>query len=147
MRISFASFFTAIVFVLSALGAAACGGQERGQEKQPEQEEEEEAVAVESETTTATGEASEVHEMADQVIEQPPAEEIAVTGVIEDAPDKADGTPVYGIKDETTITGNAPPVGYLLEGDYSAYVGKRITVYGTPRIEAGHRILDVTWIE
>ena len=37
--------------------------------------------------------------------------------------------------------------GYLMEGDYSAYVGKRITVHGLP--ESGHaeRVLDVTRIE
>ncbi len=74
-------------------------------------------------------------------------EEIAVTGVIEDAPDKWDGTPVYGITDETTVTGIAPPVGYLLEGDYSAYEGLRVTVYGTPRDDQGMRVLDVSWVE
>lgn len=58
--------------------------------------------------------------------------EIAVTGLLKDAPDKADGTPVYGITDETTITGSASPIGYLLEGDYSFYEGQRVTVYGTP---------------
>jgi hypothetical protein len=79
--------------------------------------------------------------------EEGAAEEIAVTGVIEDAPDRADGTPVYGIKDETTITGEAPPVGYLLEGDYSAYVGQRVTVYGTPRHDRGMRVLDVSRVE
>ena len=75
------------------------------------------------------------------------AEEIAVTGVIEDVPDKADGTPAYGITDESSVTGTAPPTGYILEGDYSAYVGKRITVHGLP--ESGHaeRVLDVTRIE
>ncbi len=75
------------------------------------------------------------------------AEEIAVTGVVEDAPDKADGTPAYGITDESSITGMAPPIGYILEGDYSAYVGERITVYGIPRLDNGMRVLDVTWIE
>ncbi len=79
------------------------------------------------------------------------AEEIAVTGVVEDAPDKADGTPTYGIKDESSIPGPTQPFGkaYLLEGDYSAYVGQRITVYGIPRLEGGApsmRILDVTRI-
>ena len=81
--------------------------------------------------------------------------EIAVTGVVKDAPDKAGGTPTYSIMDETTIYGHnrhdGSPlgVGYLLEGDYSAYVGQRITVYGIPRIEPGSpsiRILDVTRI-
>ncbi len=79
--------------------------------------------------------------------QQGAAEEIAVTGVVKDAPDKADGTPTYGITDESTITGAAPPIGYLLEGDYSAYVGQRITVYGIPRQDAIMRILDVTWID
>jgi hypothetical protein len=75
------------------------------------------------------------------------AEEIVVTGVLKDAPDKADGTPVYGITDETTITGSAPPVGYLLEGDYSSYEGQRVTVYGTPRHDQGMRVLNVAWLE
>ncbi len=74
------------------------------------------------------------------------AEEIAVTGVVKDAPDKADGTPAYGITDESSIIGTAPPTGYILEGDYSAYVGQRITVYGIPRLENGMRVLDVTGI-
>jgi hypothetical protein len=39
------------------------------------------------------------------------AEEIAVTGVVKNAPDKADGTPAYGITDESSITGTAPPKG------------------------------------
>ncbi len=74
------------------------------------------------------------------------AEEIAVTGVLKDAPDKADGTSAYGITDESSITGTAPPKGYILEGDYSAYLGQRITVYGIPRQDHGMRILDVTRI-
>ncbi len=74
------------------------------------------------------------------------AEEIAVTGVVKDAPDKADGTPTYGITDESSITGTAPPKGYLLQGDYSAYVGQRITVYGIPRQDNEMRVLDVTRI-
>ena len=73
-------------------------------------------------------------------------QEIAVTGVIEDAPDKADGTPAYGITDESTVSGTAPPVGYILEGDYSAYVGQRVTVYGVPRGSGEYRVLDVTRI-
>ena len=72
--------------------------------------------------------------------------EIAVTGVIEDEQDKADGTPVYGIEDESTSS-RVLPIGYLLEGDYSAYVGQRITVYGTPQTEGGARVLDVSRIE
>jgi hypothetical protein len=80
--------------------------------------------------------------------EQGAAEEIAVTGVVEDAPDKADGTPTYGIKDESSIPGPTQPFGkaYLLEGDYSAYVGQRVTVYGIPRQDGIMRILDVTRI-
>ncbi len=74
------------------------------------------------------------------------AEEIAVTGVIEDVPDKADGTPAYGITDESSVTGTAPPTGYVLEGDYSAYVGQRVTVYGIPRHSGEVRVLDVTGI-
>ena len=67
------------------------------------------------------------------------AGEIAVTGVVSYQGAKADGTPVYGIADGKK--------GYLIEGDYSAYVGKRLTVHGVP--ESGHaeRVLDVTWIE
>ena len=76
------------------------------------------------------------------------AAEIAVTGVVTDEQDKADGTPVYGITDETTLGKEwYQKKGYLMEGDYSAYVGKRITVHGLP--ESGHaeRVLDVTRIE
>jgi hypothetical protein len=76
--------------------------------------------------------------------------EIAVTGVITDEQDKADGTPVYGITDEARSTSSrtAPQQqGYLLKGDYSAYEGQRITVYGKPEIDRGHRILDVSRIE
>jgi hypothetical protein len=63
--------------------------------------------------------------------------EIAVTGVVTDEQDKADGTPVYGIKDEagSTLPKTSQRQGYLLEGDYSAYVGQRITVYGKPEID------------
>ena len=76
------------------------------------------------------------------------AEEIAVTGVVSDEGTKADGTPVYGITDETTRGKEwYQKKGYLMEGDYSAYVGKRITVHGV--LESGHaeRVLDVIWIE
>ncbi len=80
--------------------------------------------------------------------DQGAAEEIAVTGVVKDVPDKADGTPLYGIPDESSIPGPTQPFGkgYLLEGDYSAYVGQRITVYGIPRLEHAMRILEVTRI-
>ena len=76
---------------------------------------------------------------------QEAAEEIAVTGVISYEGTKADGTPIYGITDSATQ--GDPKEGYLLEGDYSAYVGKRMTVYGVP--EGGHaeRVLNVTRIE
>ena len=75
--------------------------------------------------------------------------EIAVTGVVTDEQDKADGTPVYGIKDEagSTLPKTSHQQGYLLEGDYNAYVGQRITVYGKLETDAGHRILDVSRIE
>ena len=76
------------------------------------------------------------------------AEEIAVTGVVSDEGTKADGTPVYGITDETTLGKEwHQKTGYLMEGDYSASVGKRVTVHGLP--ESGHaeRVLDVSWIE
>jgi len=71
------------------------------------------------------------------------AEEITVTGVVSAEGTKADGTPVYGITDQTS----RGEEGYLMEGDYSAYVGKRVTVHGTP--ESGHaeRVLNVTRIE
>ena len=78
------------------------------------------------------------------------AAEIAITGVVTDEQDKADGTPVYGITTDearSTSSRTAPQQGYLLEGDYSAYVGQRITVYGKPEIDHGHRILDVSRIE
>ena len=74
------------------------------------------------------------------------AAEIAVTGVIEDEQDKADGTPVYGIEDESTSS-RVLPIGYLLEGDYSAYIGQRITVYGIPQTKGEARVLDVSRIE
>jgi hypothetical protein len=74
------------------------------------------------------------------------AAEIAVTGVIKAQPPKADGTPVYGIKDESTSS-RVSPKGYLLEGDYSAYVGQRVTVYGTPQTKGEVRVLDVSRIE
>lgn len=76
------------------------------------------------------------------------AEEIAVTGVVSYQGTKADGTPVYGITDESTLGDERnQKEAYLMEDDYSAYVGKRITVYGVP--EGGHaeRVLDVTRIE
>jgi hypothetical protein len=76
------------------------------------------------------------------------AEEITVTGVVSAEGTKADGTPVYGITDETTLGKEwYQEEGYLMEGDYSAYVGKRITVHGIR--ESGHaeRVLDVTRIE
>ena len=77
------------------------------------------------------------------------AAEIAVTGVVTDEQDKADGTPVYGITDEARSTSSKTSAqqGYLLVGDYSAYVGQRITVYGKPETDRGHRILDVSRIE
>jgi len=75
------------------------------------------------------------------------AEEIAVTGVVSEEGMKADGTPLYGITDETTL-GNEwyQQVGYLMEGDYRAYVGKRITVHGILETYP-ERVLDVSWIE
>ena len=76
------------------------------------------------------------------------AEEIAVTGVVSYEGTKADGTPLYGIKDETTLGKEwYQHVGYLMEGDYSAYVGKRITVHGFLKSGYVERVLDVTWIE
>jgi len=80
--------------------------------------------------------------------QQGAAEEIAVTGVVKDGPDKADGTPAYSITDESSIPGPTQPFGkgYILEGDYSAYVGQRITVYGIPHQDHEMRILDVTRI-
>jgi hypothetical protein len=76
------------------------------------------------------------------------AEEITVTGVVSEEGTKADGTPVYGITDETTLGKEwYQEEGYLMEGDYGAYVGKRITVHGVR--ESGHaeRVLDVTRVE
>ena len=76
------------------------------------------------------------------------AEEVTVTGVVSAEGTKADGTPVYGITDESTLGKEwYQEKGYLMEGDYSAYVGKRTTVHGM--LERGHaeRVLDVTRIE
>ncbi len=77
------------------------------------------------------------------------AEETTVTGVVSYEGTKADGTPVYGITDETTLGGDRQQQekGYLMEGDYGAYLGKRITVHGT--LESGHveRVLKVTRVE
>ena len=76
------------------------------------------------------------------------AEEIAVTGVVTYQGAKADGTPVYGIKDESTLGGERnQKAGYLMEGDYSAYVGQRITVHGVPEGDHAERVLDVTRIQ
>jgi hypothetical protein len=79
---------------------------------------------------------------------QEEAEEIAVTGVVTYQGAKADGTPVYGITDESTLGGERnQKAGYLMEGDYSAYVGQRITVHGVPEGDHAERVLDVTRIE
>jgi hypothetical protein len=70
--------------------------------------------------------------------------------MLKDTPDKADGTPAYGITEESSVTGKTPPIGYILEGDYGAYLGQRVTVYGTPRKEShapSMRLLDVSRIE
>jgi hypothetical protein len=76
------------------------------------------------------------------------AEEIAVTGVVTYQGAKADGTPVYGITDESTLGGERnQKAGYLMEGDYSAYVGQRITVHGVPEGDHAERVLDVTRIQ
>lgn len=76
------------------------------------------------------------------------AGEIAVTGMVSYEGTKADGTPIYGITDESTLGMKwFQERGYLMEGDYSAYVGKRVTVHGM--LEPGYveRVLDVSWIE
>jgi hypothetical protein len=76
------------------------------------------------------------------------AEEVTVTGVVSAEGAKADGTPIYGITDESTLGKEwYQEEGYLMEGDYSAYAGKRLTVHGV--LERGHaeRVLDVTRIE
>lgn len=81
------------------------------------------------------------------------AQEIAVSGVLEYQGIKADGTPVYGIVDESKalafdgLSGKAIGTGYLLEGDYSAYLGQRITVHGIPGHDHEMSVLDVTWID
>jgi len=76
------------------------------------------------------------------------AEEVAVTGVVTYQGAKADGTPVYGITDESTIGGERnQKAGYLMEGDYGAYLGQRITVHGVPEGNHAERVLDVTRIE
>jgi hypothetical protein len=68
-----------------------------------------------------------------------------VTGTVTYQGAKADGTPVYGIKDETT------QLGYLLEGeylggDYSPYLGEQVSAYGTPGHCAEERCLYVTQV-
>lgn len=76
------------------------------------------------------------------------AEETAVTGVVGAEGKKADGTPIYGIKDETTLGEDwYQREGYLMEGDFSAYVGKRVTVRGTLEPGYAERVLDVSSIE
>ena len=76
------------------------------------------------------------------------AEEIAVAGVVSEEGTKADGMPLYGITDETTLENEwYQQVGYLMEGDYSAYVGKRITVHGILKSGYVERVLEVSWIE
>lgn len=78
---------------------------------------------------------------------QEAAGEIAVTGVVSYQGTKADGTPVYGIMDESTLGEGRNQKGYLMEGDYSAYVGERITVHGVREGDHAERVLDVTRIE
>ena len=74
--------------------------------------------------------------------------EIVVTGVVSAEGTKADGTPIYGITDESTQGLEwYQQKGYLMEGDYSAYVGKRITVHGMLKPGYAERVLEVTWIE
>lgn len=76
------------------------------------------------------------------------AEEIAVTGVVSYQGTKANGTPIYGITDESTLNEERyQKKGYLMEGDYSAYLGKRITVRGVLEGNHAERVLDVTRIE
>lgn len=72
---------------------------------------------------------------------------ITVTGVVSYEGTKADGTPIYGITDESTLgMEEHQQKGYLMEGDYSAYVGKRVTVHGTLKPGYAERVLDVSWI-
>lgn len=76
----------------------------------------------------------------------PQGDEIAVTGVLTYQGAKADGTPVYGVKDEST------QLGYVLEGeylggDYSPYSGERVTVYGIPGHAGEMRALYVNGLE
>ena len=76
------------------------------------------------------------------------AEEITVTGVVSAEGTKADGTPLYGITDESTLGQKwYQEEGYLMEGDYSAYVGKRITAHGMLKSGHAERVLEVTRIE
>ena len=76
------------------------------------------------------------------------AQEIVVTGVVSYEGTKADGTLIYGITDESTLGKEwYQQKGYLMEGDYSAYVGKRITVHGVLKPGYAERVLEVTWIE
>ena len=75
--------------------------------------------------------------------QQQPAEELSVTGVLEEQGARADGTPAYGVVDETSGQG------YVLEGDFdfAALVGQRVTAYGAYEAGGGAAILNVLSIE
>jgi hypothetical protein len=60
------------------------------------------------------------------------------TGFLTYLQDKADGTPVYGITDETTGTH------YLVAGDYSAYAGEEVILRGVVGHSDAGLTLDVT---
>ena len=71
------------------------------------------------------------------------AEELSVTGVVEEQGAKADGTTIYGVIDEATGQG------YALEGDFdfAAFEGQRVTAYGAYEAGGGAAILRVLNIE
>ncbi len=71
------------------------------------------------------------------------AEELSVTGVVEEQGAKADGTTIYSVVDEETGQG------YALEGDidFAALVGQRVIAYGWYEAGGGAAILNVLSIE
>ena len=75
--------------------------------------------------------------------QQQPAEELSVTGVLEEQEARADGTPAYGVVDETSGQG------YVLQGDFdfAALVGQRVIAYGAYEAGGGAAILNVLSIE
>jgi hypothetical protein len=162
------AFITLVVLAILLVAGAGCdgGGQGQTQTASPKTDQTTgstmpqttatESEATEQTTTTAVGEEEAAadntpsyptpeppNQIPKDSPEAGPSEEIAVTGVVTSQGTKADGTPVYGIKDEATQKG------YFLEGaaDFRAYLGQRVTAYGAPRSGGGARVLDVSRVE